>query len=91
MNMLMDHRWNDTDRGKPELLGDKPQPVPTCVPQILHGLDGNRNRASAVRSRRTNAWDMAQRRSTTTTSGWFLRWWLQVFSMRYELYFIVHV
>jgi hypothetical protein len=34
----MEHRWNETDRGKPKYSGDKPIPVPLCPPQIPHGL-----------------------------------------------------
>jgi hypothetical protein len=30
--------WNDTDRGKPEFLRDKPVSVPLCPPQIPRGL-----------------------------------------------------
>jgi hypothetical protein len=44
----MQHRWNETDRGKTEVLGEKPVPVPLCPPQIPHGLTRDRTRASAV-------------------------------------------
>jgi hypothetical protein len=30
----MEHRWNETDRGKPKYWGEKPVPVPLCPPQI---------------------------------------------------------
>jgi hypothetical protein len=33
----MEHRWNEIDRGKTEILGEKPVPVPLCPPQIPHG------------------------------------------------------
>jgi hypothetical protein len=49
-SILMEHRWNDIDRGnpngapvewhwqgKPDVLGEKPVPVPLCPPQIPHG------------------------------------------------------
>jgi hypothetical protein len=26
----MEHRWNETDGGKPKYLGEKPVPVPLC-------------------------------------------------------------
>jgi hypothetical protein len=29
---LMEHRWNEIDRGKPKELGEKPVPVPLCPP-----------------------------------------------------------
>jgi hypothetical protein len=32
-SILMEHRWNEIDRGKTEVLGEKPVPVP----QIPHG------------------------------------------------------
>jgi hypothetical protein len=35
----MEHRWNEIDRGKTEVLGEKPVPVPICPPQIPHGHD----------------------------------------------------
>jgi hypothetical protein len=39
--------WNW--QGKTEVLGEKPVPVPLCLPQIPHGLTRDRTRASAVR------------------------------------------
>jgi hypothetical protein len=41
----MGHWWSDTDR-KTEVLGEKPVPVPLCLPQISHGLAWNRTQAS---------------------------------------------
>jgi hypothetical protein len=52
---VMEHRWNEIDRGKTEVLGEKPVPVPLCPPQIPHGLTRDRARASAVRGRRLTA------------------------------------
>jgi hypothetical protein len=57
---LMEHRWNEIDRGKPKYLGEKPVPMPLCPPQIPHGLTRYRTRASAVRTRRLTAWAMAR-------------------------------
>jgi hypothetical protein len=41
--------------GKTEELGEKPVPVPLCLPQIPHGLTRERTRASAVKGRRLTA------------------------------------
>jgi hypothetical protein len=35
---VMEHRWNEIDRGNPKYLGEKRVPVPLCPPQIPHGL-----------------------------------------------------
>jgi hypothetical protein len=51
----MKHRWKKIDRGKTEVLGEKPVPVPLCPPQIPHGLTRDRTRASTVRVRRLTA------------------------------------
>jgi hypothetical protein len=32
---VMEHQWNEIDRGKTEVLGEKPVTVPLCPPQIL--------------------------------------------------------
>jgi hypothetical protein len=45
---VMEHRWNEVDKGKPKYSGEKPVPVPLCPPQITHGLTRDRIRASAV-------------------------------------------
>jgi hypothetical protein len=37
-------------RGKNELLGEKPVPIPLYPPQILQGLAWDRTRASAVQA-----------------------------------------
>jgi hypothetical protein len=50
--------WNW--RGKPEVLGEKPVPLPLCPPEIPYGLTRDRTRASAVRGRRLSAWDMVR-------------------------------
>jgi hypothetical protein len=36
---LMEHQWNEIDRGNPTTRKKKPVPVPLCPPQISHGLD----------------------------------------------------
>jgi hypothetical protein len=51
----MEHRWNETDRGKPKLV-----PVPLCPPQIPHGLTRGRTLASAVRGQRLTTRAMAR-------------------------------
>jgi hypothetical protein len=50
--------WNW--QGKPEVLGEKPVPVPLCSPQTPHAFNRDRTRASAVRGRRLTAWAMAR-------------------------------
>jgi hypothetical protein len=57
---VMEHRWTETDRGKPKYLGKEPVSVPLCPPQIKHGLTWDRTRASAVRGRWLTAWAMAR-------------------------------
>jgi hypothetical protein len=44
---VMEHRWNEIDRGKPKYSGEKkkPVPVPLCPPQIPIGLPRNRTEA----------------------------------------------
>jgi len=39
--MSVEHQWNDSDRGKTEVHGEKPVSVPLCTPQISHGLTGD--------------------------------------------------
>jgi hypothetical protein len=48
---------------KTEELGEKPVPVPLCPPQIPHGLNRERTRASALRGRRLTTWAMARPQS----------------------------
>jgi hypothetical protein len=48
---VMEHWWNESDRGKTEVLGEKPVPVPLCP----HGLIRDRTRAADVRGRRLTA------------------------------------
>ena len=62
--LIMEHLWNETDRGKTEVLGQKPVPVPLYPPQIPHGLTQDRNRASTVRRRRLTAWAVARPNSS---------------------------
>jgi hypothetical protein len=41
---VMEHWWNEIDRGKTEVLGEKPVPLLRCPPQIPHGLTRDRTR-----------------------------------------------
>jgi hypothetical protein len=70
---VMEHRWNEIDRGKPKYSGEKPVPVPFCPPQNPHGLTRDRTRASAVRGRRLTAWAMAQPKYTSRKAGSWCR------------------
>jgi hypothetical protein len=45
--------------GNPEVLRDKPAPVPLCPPQIPHDLTRARTRAAEVGSRRLTTSAMA--------------------------------
>ena len=47
--MSMEHCWNDTDRGKAKLFGDKHFPAPICPPKISNRLTWERTRAYVVR------------------------------------------
>jgi len=51
MEWGMEHLWNDTDGGKPEVLGEKTVPVPLSPPQISHWLTWYRTRVSSLRGR----------------------------------------
>ena len=57
---VMEHMWNESDRGKPKYSGGKPVPVSLCPPQIPHGLTRDRTRVSAVTGRRLTAWATAR-------------------------------
>ena len=46
----MEHWWNDTDKEKPEVRGEKPVPIPLRPPQISQELTWDRARSSAVRT-----------------------------------------
>jgi hypothetical protein len=48
--LVTEHQWNETDREKTEVLGEKPVPVPLCPPQILHRLTQDGTRALAANS-----------------------------------------
>jgi len=48
----MEHLWNDTGRGKPEILGEKTVPVPLSPPQISHWNTWDRTLVSSMRGRR---------------------------------------
>jgi hypothetical protein len=50
--------WNW--RGKTEVLGEKPVPVPLCPPQIPHGLDPGSNPGLRDDRRRLTAWVIAR-------------------------------
>jgi hypothetical protein len=63
---VMEHHWNEIDRGKTEVLGEEPVPVPLCPPQIPHGLTRDRTRTFAVGDRRLTAWAMARPNSALT-------------------------
>jgi hypothetical protein len=52
--------WNL--QGKAEVLGEKPVPVPLCLPQSPHVLTRDRTRASAVRDWRLTASAIARHR-----------------------------
>jgi hypothetical protein len=58
--LVMEHRWNETDR-------EKPVPVSLCPPQIPHGLTRDRTRSFAVRGRRLTAWAMTRSSSQRTS------------------------
>jgi hypothetical protein len=61
--LVMEHRWNEIDRGKPKNSGKKPVPVPFCPRQIPHGLTPGSNpglrggRPAANRLSHGTAWD----------------------------------
>ena len=48
---VMEHRWNEIDRGERMYFGEKPVPLPLCPSQIPHGLMWDRSRTSGVRGR----------------------------------------
>jgi hypothetical protein len=59
--IVMEHRWNEIDRGKPKYSGGGGTcPSATLFTQILHGMTQDWTRASAVRGRRLTAWAMAR-------------------------------
>jgi hypothetical protein len=60
ISLVMEHRWNEIDRGKPQYSGEKPVPVTLSSPQIPHGMTKYRTRASTVRRRRLTARGMAR-------------------------------
>jgi hypothetical protein len=57
---VVEHGWNEIDRGKPKYSGKKPVPVPLCPPQIPPESTWEGTRASAVEGRRLTAWAMAR-------------------------------
>jgi hypothetical protein len=46
--MCVGHWWNDTDRGNPDLLGEKSVPVPFRPPHMPYGLAWDWTLASIV-------------------------------------------
>jgi hypothetical protein len=56
---LMEHQWNEIDRGKPTTRR-KTCPSATLSTETPHGLTRDRTRASAVEGRRLTAWAMAR-------------------------------
>jgi hypothetical protein len=58
---VMEHRWNEIDRGENRSTrGEKAVPVPLFPPQIPHILTRDRTRTSAVGSGRLTVWAMAR-------------------------------
>jgi hypothetical protein len=55
----MEHRWNEIDTEKTEVLGQKPVPVPLCPPKIPHGLTQNRTPVWGVTQRRVVVIDVS--------------------------------
>ena len=47
-NLRVEHSLNDSNRGKTEVIGEKPVPVQLCLPQILHRKAWDLHRAFAV-------------------------------------------
>jgi hypothetical protein len=54
MQMSIQRRWNDTDRGETEILGHVPAAVPVYSTQISHRLKWTRAWAFAVKGPATN-------------------------------------
>jgi hypothetical protein len=54
--MRMKYWWNVTDRGKTDVLEEKPVPEPRCPSQLSHGLAWDWTRVSAVRRCQLTAW-----------------------------------
>jgi hypothetical protein len=60
--MSIEQWWNDTERGKSEVLGEKTVPVPFCPTKIPHGLTSDRIRPSAVTDQLVTTRAMARER-----------------------------
>jgi hypothetical protein len=60
MEMNVEHWWNDNDRTKTVVLGEKHHPVPIFPPQLLHGLNWDQTQVSVVNGRRITARAMAR-------------------------------
>jgi len=48
VKISVEQRWNDTDRGKSEVLREKPVPVPVSPPQFPQGLAWGRTQFSMI-------------------------------------------
>jgi hypothetical protein len=46
--MTIENWWNYAARGNVKVLGEKPIPIPLCLPQIPQGLARDGSRASVV-------------------------------------------
>jgi hypothetical protein len=56
---VMEQQWNEIDREKPK-YSERNLSQCHCPPQIPHGPNRDRTRASTVRGRRLTAWAMAR-------------------------------
>jgi hypothetical protein len=48
----MEQWWNDSDKGKIDVRGQKPVLFPFGIPKMSHGLAWNRTRVATVTARR---------------------------------------
>ena len=55
-NRSMQHWWNDTGRGKPEVVREAPVPLPPFPPQISNKINWDRSRTSAFKGWRLTTW-----------------------------------
>jgi hypothetical protein len=58
--MSMESHGGKILTGETEVLGEEPDPLPLCPPQITHGLTRARTLSSAMRGRRLTTWAMAR-------------------------------
>jgi hypothetical protein len=52
----MQHWWIDTGRGKPEVVGEVPVPLPPCPTQISNKINLDLTRTSAFQGWRLTTW-----------------------------------